>query len=114
MIRKTCVCGRKYIHPGVRCGACAACVVCGVVKKVTRSGECRSCVGVRANRTTMDRADDHEPTAAEVEAMVAEQMQNLPAWWQHSDKCSRPPRVPGGKVATSKPNRKYQRGVRYE
>lgn len=39
-----------------------------------------------ARRTVPHR--DYEPTAEEVERVVAEQMANLPAWW--ADECDRP------------------------
>lgn len=40
---------------------------------------------LKNGRTEEDTAGDHlpEPTQEELDAMIAERMKNLPAWWRH-------------------------------
>jgi hypothetical protein len=58
------------------------------VKPARRArGLCWGCYyapGVRERYPASARGPQREPTAAEVEATVAEQMQKLPDWW-HSE-----------------------------
>lgn len=60
------------------------CVACKRQPATNARGLCRTCDGRRAYD---ERAD--EPTAAELDAMVAERMKDLPAWF-HADSRGQP------------------------
>lgn len=62
------------------------CVHCGLRRgQPRRRGLCERCYGDKDVRRLYRRADGRydqcEPTEAELERMIAEQMANLPAWW---------------------------------
>lgn len=53
-----------------------------------RRGLCNRCYQIPSIRTqyTPDKPRPHEPTEAELDVMIAEQMANLPPWWH--DECA--------------------------
>lgn len=73
------VCDAKYPRgTDGRCRRCSLpwCSGCGLVRTPSACGRCMACVvAARVPKPV-------EPTAAEVEAIVAEQMKRLPPWWE--------------------------------
>jgi hypothetical protein len=66
---------------GRRCGAGRGlCWTCYRLPDV-RAQYCRYVAGPRVGGGKRERPEEDEPTAEEIERMVAEQMANLPAWW---------------------------------
>lgn len=64
-------CGRKIKPAHIKCVQCRAKLADHI-----RAGQERA-------RIAREREWEwHEPTAEEVEKIVAEQMQNLPSWWK--------------------------------
>jgi ribosomal protein L37E len=60
------------------------CRHCGERRANRPRGLCAKCyyrAGVRDRYPASARGPQREPTAAEVEATVAEQMKHLPKWW---------------------------------
>jgi hypothetical protein len=63
-----------------------ACANCGVVRRINARGLCCCCyyrLDVRRiHPPTQPNTREPEPTEAELEATIAEQMQCLPDWWE--------------------------------
>jgi len=91
------LCSSCYKRPGVKelypllYRRAAPCSGCGTAKAVTRDGLCLRCSGRRTGGT----AEYHEPTAEELELLVAEQLPTMPAERAPAGTVGEGPRVAG-------------------
>lgn len=65
----------------------AECPACGETRVVKARGHCTRCY--QRLRLAGDRGPPHEPTEAELNQMIAEQMKCLPSWWHHDAEAMR-------------------------
>ena len=79
-------------YRGTRCWYCER----GVRRADSSTTKTRKVRTHNSELRTATPPDDDEPTEAELDAIIAEQRQNLPDWWQADTLMMRARRTPGG------------------